>query len=152
MVHIAGGAFVTVAPTLCRAIAADGAAIFEARLDGAAAAAVEADAAGIVEGIGAGGDVDQADRAHAELGRQRAGDQRDGADQAGVQDAAEAGDAVGQHDAVDAELQVGVIVADVEEAARRGILRHAGRLQQHFLDRVLLPCGSASMVSWLFVS
>ena len=70
----------------------------------------------------------------------------------GVQNAAEAGDAVGQHDAVDAELHVGVIVADVDRAAGRGILRHAGRLQQHFLDRALVPCGSAWIASWLSVS
>ena len=77
----------------------------------------------------------ESDRAQAELRRQRAGDQRNGADQAGVQNAAEAGDAVRQHHAVDAELHIGVIVADVEAAAGRGILRHAGRLQQHLLDR-----------------
>ena len=116
-------------------LAAEGAAIVEARFDGASAAAVEAHSAGIVERVGTGGDVDEADRAHAELCRQRAGDERHAADQVGIENAAEAGDAVGQHDAVDAELHIGVIVADMEKTARRGILRHAGRLQQHLFDR-----------------
>ncbi len=118
-----------------RAGVAEGAAIVEARLDGAAAAAVVADAAGIVEDVVARGDVDEAYRAHTVLGRQRAGDQRHAADQARIQNTAEAGDAVRQHDAIDAELHVGMIVAHVDRSARGGILRHARRLQQDLLDR-----------------
>ena len=74
-----------------RAIAAERTAIFEARRDRPVAAAVEAHAAAVVKGVGAGGDVDQADRAQAEFGRQRAGDERHTADKAGFQNAAEAG-------------------------------------------------------------
>src|SRR5581483_5009130 len=117
-----------------RAVIADGAAIIEARLDGAAAAAVIADAAGIIENVIARGDVDEPGGAHAVFGRQRAGHKRNGTDKAGVENAAEAGDAVGQHDAVDAELRIGMIIADVERTARGGILRYAGGLQQHMLD------------------
>ena len=98
-------------------------------------AAVKADAAAVVESVGAGGDVDKADCAQAEFGRQRAGDQRHTPDQAGFENAAEAGDAVGEHDPVDTELHIGVIVADVEQAAGRRILRDAWRLQQHLFDR-----------------
>ena len=46
----------------------------------------------------------------------------DAADQVGVQNTAEAGDAVGQHNAVDTVLNIGVIVADVQQAAGRRIL------------------------------
>ena len=70
----------------------------------------------------------------------------------GVKNTAEASDAVGQHHAVDAELHVGMIVADMQGAAGRGILRHARRLQQPFSTGALVPCGSASMVAWLMVS
>src|SRR5579862_5318757 len=80
----------------CGAISAEGAAIFEGRRDGAAAAAVKADTPRIVENIGARGDVDQAGGAQAELRRQRAGDERNAADPAGAQNAAEAADPVRQ--------------------------------------------------------
>ena len=53
------------------------------------------------------------------FGRQRAGDQRHVADQARFEDAAEPGDAVGQHDAVDAVLHIGVIVADMQSSRWR---------------------------------
>ena len=111
------------------------------------AAAVEAHAAAVVEGVGAGGDVDQADRAQAEFGRQRAGDERHAADQAGFQNAAEAGHAVGQHNAIDAELHIGVIVAHMDEAAGGGIPRVPGACNSTFSTVLALPCGSASMVS-----
>jgi hypothetical protein len=62
-------------------------------------------------------------------------------DKAGLQNTPKAGDAIGKHDAVDPELHIGVIVADMEQAARRGILRDAGRLQQHFLDRLVGALG-----------
>ena len=39
------------------------------------AAAIHADAAAVVEKVGAGRDVDEADRAQSEFGRQRPGDQ-----------------------------------------------------------------------------
>jgi len=45
-----------------------------------------------------------------------------------------AADAVGQHDAVDAILQIGVFVADVQFAAGGGVLRYARRLQQDLVE------------------
>ena len=59
-------------------------------------ATVQADAAAVVEKVGAGLDVDQADSAQSIFGRQGAGDQRNAADKAGVEDAAEAGNAIRQ--------------------------------------------------------
>ena len=61
--------------------------------------------------------------------------QRSAADEIGIEDAAETGDAVRQKHAIDAELHIGMIVTHVKETARRGILRHTRRLQQHLLDR-----------------
>ncbi len=58
-------------------------------------------------------------------GRQRAGNQGQAADDAGVDDLAEAADAIGQHDAVDAVLEIGVLVADMQLAAGGGVLRDA---------------------------
>src|SRR5271169_1609849 len=77
----------------CRAIAAESAAIFHARCQGSPAPAVYAGFAAIVEDVGPGGDVDEADRAQAKLGWQRARYQRNIADQTGSQNAAETGDA-----------------------------------------------------------
>jgi hypothetical protein len=78
----------------------------------------------------------------AALGWQRAGDEGDSADQIRFQNTPKAGDAIGEHDAVDPELHVGVIVADMEQAARRGILRDPRCLQQHFLDRQVDALGA----------
>ena len=103
----------------------DRAAVFDARRERTAAAAVDADVAGIVEGVAARPDVEDAGRAQAVLRRQRSGDQRHVADQRGIEERAEAADAVGQHDAVDADLHIGVLVADVEIAAGGRILRNA---------------------------
>ena len=47
----------------------DRAAVFETRCDGAVAAAIDADAAGVVESVGFGLDVENAGRAQAVLGR-----------------------------------------------------------------------------------
>ena len=54
-------------------------------------------------------------------------------------ESAEAGDAVRQKNAVDAILNIGVFVADVEIAARRRILRDARRLQQDLVERRIIP-------------
>ena len=67
--------------------------------------------------------------------RQRAGEQRQCADDAGVEDLPEGADAVGQHDAVDAVLHIAVLVAHMQFAAGGRILRHAGQLQQHLVER-----------------
>ena len=113
----------------------DRAAIFETRRDRAVAAAIDADAAGVVEGVRLGLDVQHASRAQAVLRRQRAGQQCQAADDAGVEDLPEGADAVGQHDAVDAILKIGVLVAHMQFAACGRILRDAGHLQQHLVQR-----------------
>ena len=127
--------------------AAEGAAVLDRRRERALTAAVDADLTAVIENVGAGRDVDQADGAQAIFGRQRAHNQGDAADPAGVKNAAEAGQAVGQHHAIDAKLHIGVVVAHVQKAARGGILRHPGGLQQDFLDRVLSPPGRALIVA-----
>jgi len=76
-------------------------------------AAIHADGAAVVEKIGASRDVDETGRAQPEFGRQGADNQGHAADKAGVEHAAEAGEPVGQHHPVDAELDVGVVVADM---------------------------------------
>ncbi len=96
----------------------DRAAPFETRRDGAMAAAIDADPAGVVEGVRPGLDVQHARRAQAVLRRQCAGQERQAADDAGVEDLPEGTDTVRQHDAVDAKLKIGVLVADMELAAR----------------------------------
>jgi hypothetical protein len=116
-----------------------GAAIFHVGRDGAVAAAIDADHAGIVEGVGLGGDVEHAGRPQAVLGRQCAGEQAEAPDDAGVEDLPECADAVGKHDAVDAILQIGVLVADMQVAARGRILRDAGELQHHLVERGIAP-------------
>src|SRR6266700_2850342 len=68
---------------------ADGAAVFEFRRDGLPAAAVDADAAAVVERAALGGDVDEAGGAQAVLRRQSAGDELEIADQPGLQHLAE---------------------------------------------------------------
>ena len=115
----------------------DLAAILEARREGLPRAAIDAHRAA-VEGIVAGLDVEHARGAQAELRRQRAGNQRYVADQRGIEKRAEAGNAVRQHDAVDADLHIGVLVADVKAAAGGGILRHAGGLQEYLFDRLIV--------------
>jgi hypothetical protein len=66
---------------------------------------------------------------------QRAREQRKAADDAGIDDLPEGADAVGQHDAVDAGLNIAVLVAHVQFAACGRILRHARCLQQHLVQR-----------------
>ena len=92
---------------------ADGAAIVEARRDRLAAAAIDADAAGR-RGKGSAGDVDDAGGPQTILGRQSAGEQGQPADETRVQDGAKARDALGQHEAVDPVLDIGVFVAHME--------------------------------------
>ena len=117
----------------------DRTAIVETGRDCSVAAAIDADAAAVVEGIGPGLDVDHAGGAQAILRRQRAGDQRHVSDQRGIEDLAEAADAVRHHDSVDTILQVRVFVAHMEIAARRGILRHSRCLQQNLVERRIGP-------------
>lgn len=70
--------------------------------------------------------------------RQRAGDQRKIADNAGVENLAERTYAIGQHDAIDAVLNVGVFVADVQITASRRVLTHPWCLQQNPIQRGIL--------------
>src|SRR4029077_13314964 len=100
----------------------DGAAVFDARRERTPAAAVDAGVSGIVEGVAARPDIENAGRAQAELRRQGSGKQRYVADQRGIEEGAEAADAVRKHDAVDAGLHIGMLVADVEIAAGGRIL------------------------------
>ena len=81
--------------------------------DRSVAAAIDADFAGVVEGVRPGLNVQHACRTLAKLRRQRAGQERQAADDAGVEDLPEGSDAVGEHDAVDAILNIGVLVADM---------------------------------------
>ena len=124
-----------------RTRAAECAAVLNRRRERSLTAAVDADLTAVIENVGAGRDVDQADRSQPVFGRQRADDQGDAADPAGVENAAEAGEAVGQHHAIDAKLHVGVVVADVQQSAGGGILRDARRLQQDSLDRGIVATG-----------
>src|SRR6516162_670598 len=94
----------------------------EAWLDRLPTAEIIIDAAGIVENVVAGGEVDETDGAQSVFGGKRADDQRSAADEPGVKDAAKTGNAVRQHHAVDAELHIGMIVTHVNEAACGRIL------------------------------
>src|SRR5215831_6697874 len=69
-----------------------GAAVLDERRECAAAAAINADIAGIVEGVAARLDVEDPGCAQPVLRRQRTSDQREIADQRGVEERAEAAD------------------------------------------------------------
>ena len=114
----------------------DLAAILEARRECLPRAAIDAHCAAI-EGIVAGLDVEDAGSAQAELRRQCAGNECHIADQRGVEKRAEAGHPVRQHDAVDADLHIGVLVAHVNAAAGGRVLRHAGGLQKYLFDGLI---------------
>ncbi|WP_409193021.1 hypothetical protein [Bradyrhizobium sp. RDM4] len=118
---------------------ADRSAIFDVGRDGAVAAAIDADDARIVEGVGLGLDVQHARGSQAILRRQRAGEEAEAADDAGVENLPERADAVRKHDAIDAILQIGVLVADMQVAARGRVLGDAGELQQHLVQRGIAP-------------
>ena len=66
--------------------------------------------------------------------------------------AAEAGDAVGQHHAVDAELDIGVVVADMEQPLEAESCETPGACKITRSTGALVPCGSAWIVSLLIVS
>ena len=70
-----------------RAVTAERAAVFAVWRDVAMAAAVDTHSAAVVENIGAGRDVDEADGAHPEFGRKRARHQGDAADKIGIKNA-----------------------------------------------------------------
>ena len=116
----------------------NGTAVLEARGKRSSTAAVNAGGPDIVEGVAARLDVEDARGAQAELRRQCAGDQGDIADQGGVEERAKAADAVRKHDAVDANLHIGVLVAHMVIGAGGGILGNSGKLQHDLLDRCVL--------------
>ena len=106
-------------------------AVFEARTYRAETAAVDADAAALLQRIAARGlDIDDAGGAQAELRGQRTGNQREAADKIGAENTAEARNTIREGDAVDAVLHIGVLIAYVDVAIDGAILRNAGRLQQ----------------------
>src|SRR5208337_2637083 len=110
------------------------AAVLDVVIAGPPAASVKADLPAVVEGRGL--DVDDAYRSQAVLCRQRPGDERQAADEAGIQEWAKSVEAIGQQDAVDAERRIiYVFVANMQTSFFRRILRNAGELQQHILDR-----------------
>ena len=104
------------------------------RIQRTVAAAGDADAAAVAQVMAAlRGDVDHRRRAQAVLRRQRAIEQLHVVDRARIEALAEAADRLGDDHAVDAVLQIRVVAAHVQAAV--GILHHAGRLQQHLVQR-----------------
>ncbi len=87
-------------------------------------------------------DVDDSRRPESVLGGKGAGDELHALDEPRVELEAEARDALGQEDVVDAVLQVGVLAAHVEVAVRRGILRDPGGAQEHLAERGIGPLGN----------
>src|SRR5262249_594203 len=100
-----------------RAITSECTAIFHVRRDGCLRTPVKTDSPTVVKNVGTGRNINQANRAQPELGGERSSDERYIADEAAFQNAPETGDAVGEHDAIDPKLHVGVIVADMKQAA-----------------------------------
>ncbi|MCY1170076.1 hypothetical protein D9M73_101350 [compost metagenome] len=120
---------------------ARGAAIIEARLDRVVGATIKRHFAAIFEAI-LGGDVDNARRAQPILRGQCAGAQIEPFDQPRAQRLPEYGDAFGQDRAVDAILQVVMVVAHVKLAA--AILHHARQLQQDLVELLIVPAGQSA--------
>ncbi len=110
-------------------------------LQRAMAAAVHADIAAAVVGAALGLDIDNPRGPQPVLRRQRTGDEVDGAGETRREALAEEAHALRQDDAVDAELQVRHLVADVE--LPEGLLRHARRLQHDLAERVVVAAGLA---------
>jgi hypothetical protein len=108
--------------------------IFKAGRDGLPAAAIEADAAASQRRAAFGRDVDDAGRVQAILRRQRAGEQLQVADEGALKNLGEAGYAVGQQNAVDAILNVAVLIADVEIALARLVLVDARKLKNEVAE------------------
>ena len=93
---------------------AGGPAIFRTRLKRRLLAAIERKGTAGIECTGLGLDVDDAGSAQPVLRRQRAGDQRHRISEPGLQYLAKDIDSLGQDDAVQAELQIGVVAADMD--------------------------------------
>src|SRR5262249_17103725 len=102
-----------------RTIGAKRAAIFKAWLYPFAAAEVVIDAAGIVENVLARREVDKCRWCAARIRPAARPSPTIGCHKIGIQNTAETADAVRQKNAVDAILRVGMVVANVEQTARR---------------------------------
>ena len=109
--------------------------------EGVVAARLNADIAAGLIGAGARFHIDDAGGAVAVLRRERAGDHLDALGDAGVDQRAKAGKAVGHGDAVEAILDIAVFVADVDRAVAIIVLRDARRLQQHRLHGAVGAAG-----------
>ncbi len=112
---------------------ADAAAPFRTRVDRRLRAAIHRHRTARIERPGLGLDVDDPGGAQPVLRRQCAGDQRHRIGEPGLQRLAEDIDPLGQLNSVDAELQIGVVAADMKLAER--ILGDTRRLKQELVER-----------------
>lgn len=103
-----------------------------ARLEPAETSAISADFRAILEQARLRLEVDDTGRAITILRGERAGDQLDGRGDPGVEGGAEATDALGDDDAVEAILEVGVFVANVDRAI--AVLGDSRGLKQRFVE------------------
>ena len=113
---------------------------FDARLDQAVTASQDADAAA-GRGVDAilGLNLDDTGRAHTELGGNGTGDKVDTVDEAAVDGLPKAADSLRQRHAVDAKLDVGMVVTNVDRTRSLGILRNARQREQDFVHRRIRP-------------
>ncbi len=121
--------------------AGDMAAIFGARLRRPIAAAIHLGRAAVLEHAALGRDVDDARGPETVFRRHRAGDEVHRLDEARAEALAEKAHAVGNDDAVDAILDVEMLVADMDGAVGEIVLGDARRLQQHLVEAGVLACG-----------
>ena len=113
--------------------------VFETLREGSAASAIRADGAARLLRTRSRRDVDEARSVQPVLRRQGSGDKRQIADEARLEHIAKTGNAVRKQNAVDAILQVGVVVAHVKLTACCRILADARRLQRTLIERRLRP-------------
>ena len=122
--------------------AATRAAIFDARRQHAAAAAVHANRSAGLKRTAARLDVDDAGVAESILSGKCAGDERQAADEAGVEDLAKARNTVRDDDAINPVLQVAVLIAYMQVATGGRVERDAWRLQEDLVQRRVRALGS----------
>ena len=118
-------------------VGARGATVIDTRLDRTVAAAVHGHVTAGLQCAALGGEIDDAGAAQAVLRRQASRDQLHRSDHARRQRLAEDADAVGQDDAVQAELQTVVIAADVQ--LPEGVLGGVGYLQHDLVQLHVVP-------------
>ena len=112
-----------------------------AGLDRAVAATIDADIAARIESAAAGPELDHAGGAEAVLRGQCASDHRDRLGDAGVDESAEPGNALGHGDAVEPVLDIAVFVADVDFGVRVAVGRHPRHLQQNVVQVAVRAAG-----------